>query len=294
MDVKPISVGMERPASIYISDVEFARRLRRGMIFAQIPLSLQILMPGPGTRPEETRLPLVLFVPGGGFMSPQMYWRVPWAARLAERGFVVVMPQYRGAEESPFPSQVEDILTAIRFLRTHADNYGIDPDRIVLMGGSAGAHIALLAAYAGDRFHAPDDDLSIPVDVCGVIDLYGPADKRSMVPEDWPEEAAAASPPGRLVGGLDIRKHPEAIAPTIVANYIQKNVKLPPTLILHGSADDIVPFSQSAQLADILEEAGQDVDFYRVEGAGHATPEFFQPEVIDLYEAFVHRVTGGR
>ena len=161
-------------------------------------------------------------------MSPQMYWRVPWAARLAERGFVVAMPQYRGAEESPFPSQVEDILTAIRFVRAHAGNYGIDPDRIVLMGGSAGAHIALLAAYAGNRFHAPDDDLSIPVNVNGVIDLYGPVDGRGMVPDGCSEEAAAASPTGKLAGGLDIRKHPEAIAPTIVANYIQKRRETAP------------------------------------------------------------------
>lgn len=294
MDVKPISVGMERPATVYLSDVEFARRLRRGMIFAQIPLSLQIVMPGPGARAEQGRLPLVLFVPGGGFMSPQMYWRVPWAARLAERGFVVAMPQYRGAEESPFPGQVEDVLTAIRFLRAHADNYGIDPDRTVLMGGSAGAHIALIAAYAGDRFHAPDDDMSIPVNVSGVIDLYGPVDGRGMVPDGCPEEEAAALPIGKLVGGLDIRKHPEAIKPTIVTNYVTQDVKLPPTLILHGSADDIVPYGQSELLAGALETAGQDVDFYRVEDAGHATPEFFQPEVIDLYEAFIHRVAGRR
>lgn len=294
MDAKSISVGMARPACVYLSDVEFTRRLRREMIFAQEPLYLQITMPMPGTYPEGMRLPLVMFIPGGGYMNPKMYWRVPWAARLAERGFVVAMPQYRGAEEAPFPAQVEDVLSALRFLRAHADKYGIDPDRVVLLGGSAGAHIALLAAYGGERFQASDDDRSIPVNVSGVIDLYGPVDGRGMVPDGCSEEAAAASPVGKLVGGLDIRKHPEAIEPTIVTSYVSREDKLPPTLILHGSVDDVVPYGQSELLAGALEAAGQDVDFYRVEGAGHATPEFFQPEVVDLYEAFIHRVTGGR
>lgn len=286
-----LHVNRERLCGIYIADVEFARRLRRGRIFAQTPLYLQITMPWPGAYPKETRLPLVLAVPGGGYMNPQMYWRVPWVARLAERGFAVVMPQYRGAEEAPFPGMVEDVLTALRFLRASADQYGIDPDRVVLLGGSAGGQIALLAAYAGEHFHAPDDDLSIPVNVSGVIDLYGPVDNRGMIPDGCSEESATALPTGKLVGGLDIRKHPEAVEPTIVTNYITRDAKLPPTLILHGSADAIIPYGQSELLANALEEAGQDVTFYRVEGAGHAAPDFFQPEAIDIYEAFIRRVT---
>ena len=263
------------------------------MVFAQHPLYLQITLPGRMPRLEQARLPMVLFVPGGGYMNPMMHWRVPWASRLAERGFVVAMPQYRGAEEAPFPGMVGDVLSALRFLRVNADKYGIDPDKVVLLGGSAGAHIALLAAYAGQRFQVSDDDRSIPVNVSGVIDLYGPVDGRGMMPDGCSEESAAASPVGKLVGGLDIRKHPETIAPTIVTNYVTRDDKLPPTLILHGSADDIVPYSQSEMLANTLEAANQDVAFYCIDGAGHATPEFFQPEVIDLYEAFIHRVTGG-
>lgn len=292
MEASVLRVSHERPCSIYIADVEFARRLRNGRVFAQEPLYLQMAMPMPGYCSEEAKLPLVIFIPGGGYMNPKMYWRVPWAARLAERGFVVAMPQYRGAEEIPFPGQIEDVLTAVRFLRANAEKYAIDPHRVVLLGGSAGAHIALLAAYGGDRFHAPDDDLSVSAAVSGVIDLYGPVDGRGMVPDDCSEERAASLPTGKLVGGLDIRKHPEAVFPTVVTNYIKKGTALPPTLILHGSADSVVPYSQSVLLANALEDAGQDVSFCCIDNAGHATPEFFQPEAIDLYESFIRRVTG--
>lgn len=281
------------PACQYLHDVEFACRadIQKGRMIHFLPLKMQILLPA--GSPHNGPHPLVVFVNGGGYHNPKMYIRVPWLSRLAERGYVVAMPQYRGSEDATFPAMVQDVRTAIRFLRTHAKEYGIDPEKVVLMGGSAGGHTALLAAYAGSKFDAPDDDLSVSASVCGVLDLYGAVDVMQMEPmvsDTATELKAACSPAGRLFGMVDLRKHPEMAADSIVTRYIHPDKPLPPTFIAHGDADSIVPYQQSELLYNALHAAGQDVEFYCVDGAEHADPAFFHSNMMDLYSAFIQRV----
>lgn len=283
------------PVCTYLHDIEFTRR--RSSLFPQLPpslsLKMQMLMPAKAFIPDAKPLSLVIFVNGGGYHNPQMYARIPWQARLAELGYVVAVPQYRGTEDGAvFPDMIQDIRTAIRYLRSHAEQFCIDPERIVLMGGSAGGHIALLSAYGTNtNFDAPDDDLSISASVRGVIDLYGPTDITVQFSDSLHELDAAKSPWGRLFGTIDPRNHPDIVAPSIVSNYISKERELPPTLIAHGNLDTIVSYRSSALLYHALQTAGQDVTFYCMDGAGHADNSFFSNRMMKLYADFIDRVT---
>ena len=287
-----LSADRTHPACNYLHDIEFARRpnARVPSMPDFLPLKMQILSPSHSSLTSTDRLPLVVFVNGGGYLSPKMYIRIPWLARLAERGYIVAMPQYRGSDVAAFPAMVQDVRTAIRFLRSHADDFSIDPDRIVLMGGSAGGHASLLATYGDERFDAPDDDLSVSAAVCGVLDLYGPTDLLQMVPKDCSELESALSFWGQWFGGIDIRRHPEAVAPSIVSRYLHAGVPLPPAFIAHGDADQLVPYHQSEILFDALNAAGQDVEFYCLDGADHVDPAFFTEPMMDRYADFINRV----
>lgn len=295
---KELRIESSTSSCFYIPDVEYVRRkdstmgMRKGIL--ESSLKLHLLLPMKKCDTENGLWPLVIFVVGGGFRTPRVQCRMPWLARLAERGFVVAMPEYRGSEFEPFPRMMEDVHTAVRFLRIHAKQYGIDSEKVVMMGGSAGGHIALQTAYAPDSFYDEEDDLSIPADVCGVIDLYGTCDVRCMIKENDDIGSFVQSTPCRTVRCFERSRLEEALAPMSILQYVSKDTKLPPTMIAHGDSDDIVPVEQSDMLCEALEKAGKDVEYYRIKGAKHADPIFFGQTMMDLYEAFIRRVTGTR
>jgi len=283
------------PCCGFLPDVEYVRRklLLRGQNvgFVERALKMQVLIPNQLPKPEGG-FPLVVFVVGGGFREPRVQFRVPWLARLAEMGFVVMMPEYRGSESSAFPAMAQDVHTAVRFARKNAAWYGANPDKIVLMGASAGGTLALLCAYDNDALCAPDDDRSVSGKVCGVIDLYGVSNFSRMLELELErggdlQETVAA----RLTKSRDCAAIREAIKPFEPLGYISQAVSLPPALIAHGDADRLVPISQSEELYQALKEAGKDVQFYVVEGAAHADRKFFQKEMMDVYAEFIRRVT---
>lgn len=275
-----------RPFSMYIADIEYARR--QPHVFGQVPLKLQLILPHLTACPGKH--PLIIFVNGGGFVSPQMYWRIPLISRLAERGYVVAVPDYRGSDRATFPANIADVRTAARYMLAHADTYSVDRNKLIFMGGSAGAYTALMAAYAGEKFDAEDDELSIPLQVDGVIDLYGPTDLSRMTDENLSELAAAASLEGRYFGIKDIRQDPQLAKESCVLTYISEEKALPPTMIAHGSADSIVSFNQSERLYAALTQAGQAVEFYCIDGAEHADCAFFSSDMMGRYDAFIKQL----
>ena len=286
--MKSISVELKSPCCCYLEDVEFARRYGRevgrpnpsaGMsLKAQLLQSRQAMEGG-----SHGPVPVVIFLAGGGFRRPLVKMRIPWLTRLAEKGFLVVMPEYRGFEDSPFPGCAEDVVSAVRFVRANASRYGGDPDRIVIMGGSAGAHLALLEAYAAERFGRGDDP-AVSAGVSGVIDLYGPVDLRF-------EGFGPGSVAERLTCCRDPERAAALLEPAVITGYISPERRLPPTLILHGDADSIVPLSQSEELYGALTRAGQDAELIVLKGAGHADMRFFEEEVQQIYAGFIRRVT---
>ena len=127
---------------------------------------------------------------------------------------------FRSAEDAPFPAQVQDIKTAIRFLRQNASEYKIDPNNIFLWGDSSGAHVSLITGITSGVTELDTDDYSDYSDkVNGIVDFYGPTDITKM--NDAPTTAdytVADSPVGILIGKLDVTKNEEKAQKANVLN----------------------------------------------------------------------------
>jgi len=177
--------------------------------------------------------------------------------RMAARGWICVAMNYRLAPKHPFPAQIEDVKTAVRWIRASASHYGFDPARIGLWGASAGGHLAALAATSGPGIFENDgsEHAAWSSEVRAVVDGYGPVDflqldahrDPSDPPSDDPESVTL--PPGtraadadsfesRLIGG-PIGRHPDRVAAANPLSYTRPAV--PPVLILHGTSDTTVP-----------------------------------------------------
>ena len=241
--------------------------------FGYRPLQLDLWVPATG-QPA----PLVVYVHGGAFMMGDRRY-LPETLRpdqlfeaLVAAGLAVATIDYRHALEAPFPAQLHDAKAAVRYLRAHAEELGISTDRIGAWGESAGGHIAALLGLTGHR-----EDLegthgvvgpSSAVDV--VVDWYGLADMGTMPRQPPPPQIAAllpeemrTPPEDHLLRGLTGDTLPDASP----VNHVRADS--PPFLLLHGTADWLVPCAQSEQLAAAMRAAGAPVTFEPVPGAGH-------------------------
>jgi acetyl esterase/lipase len=236
------------------------------------PLQLDLWIPHVPVPPA-----LVVWIHGGAWLfgdrrylpetlHPNQLFDESLAAGLA-----IASIDYRHSNEARFPAQLHDAKAAIRYLRAHSEELGIDAGRIGVWGESAGGHLAALVGLTGNRPELEGDlgvvGPSSAVDV--VVDWYGPSDLAAMQAKSPPPEIAAMLPPellfpeGVLVEGVD-----EA---TRVAASPVNNVgpDAPPFLLVHGTGDQVVPYAQSELLAQALTAAGVPVRLVPVEGADH-------------------------
>lgn len=213
------------------------------------------------------RLPAMVWVHGGGWTGGDKA-----ASRernvchaFAAAGYVSVSVNYRlGA--GAWPQNLEDVKNAVRYVRAHAAQLGVDPERIALGGGSAGAHLALMAAYTADAGKwepaQPWPDASSRV-AC-VVDLYGITDVRAWLAA--PAEQAEANRPRINHGVFAALGSP---LPSDVSPLAHVAAGSPPTLILHGRADRTVDPAQSVALADALQASGVPHELLLLDGVGH-------------------------
>ena len=135
----------QRGEVVYIRDVEYVRR-------EEGPLHLQLLLPDglrPGAR-STLRYPLVVYVQGSAWGEQDVYFSLPKLVPLAQAGFVVASVKHRASTVAKFPAFLQDVKSAIRFLRAHADTYCIDPNQVGIWGDSSGGHAALMVGVTGD------------------------------------------------------------------------------------------------------------------------------------------------
>jgi acetyl esterase/lipase len=224
-------------------------------------------------------LPVVVWVHGGGWTkgskeNPPLAW-------LAAEGYAVASINYRLSWMARWPAQIDDVRAALRWLRVNAAKHGIDPDRIVVAGGSAGGH---LAALAGTQ--SPPAGETVSSRVRAVIDLYGPADLPSMPANrpDRPGEDAARTNGARLLGGA-VRDRLELAREASALHHVSADD--PPFLILHGDRDPQVPLEQSQRLHAALRAAGVSSELVVLPGAGHGGKEFSTPEIRAKIRAFL-------
>jgi acetyl esterase/lipase len=225
-------------------------------------------------------LPVIVWIHGGAFRMGDK--ENPRAARMVERGYAVASINYRLSQEAIFPAQVHDCKAAVRWLRAHAAQYHLDPDRIGAWGESAGGYLAAMLGTADNvpELEGTEGNLEHSSRAQAVCDFFGPTDFLRM--NDTPgtmDHDAPDSPESQLIGA-PIQEHPDLVARANPITYI--GPETPPFLIVHGDADYTVLLNQSQFLYRALRIAGLDATFHIVEGAGHGFPGASEEQLAEI------------
>jgi acetyl esterase/lipase len=250
-------------------------------------LKLDILRP---KQPPAEPMPVVVYIHGGAWRGGSKAGMPGLCNRLAQQGYFCVSVEYRFSQEAVFPAQIEDCKCAIRFLRAHAKEYKINPDRIGVWGHSAGGHLVALLGTAGDAKDLEGtggwQDQSSRVQC--VIDCFGPTDF-SVIPKGLEGVKEQMSSPIANLLGVPVAEVAEKGVKASPITYISKDD--PPILIMHGDQDAIVPLDQSQRFYEALKKAGVDATLHVVKGAGHG---FGGQEIDAVTAAFFDKHLKGR
>ncbi|MBO8157305.1 MAG: DUF1992 domain-containing protein [Bacillaceae bacterium] len=229
------------------------------------------------------KLPVIIFVHGGGWQDGDKSWPLGKKSLkfFAEKGCVSVSMNYRLSQEATFPAQLVDVKRAIIWLKEHAPDYHIDPERIGIWGHSSGGHLAAMAGLVED-----DELENLNVNrkhngkVHAVVASAAPTDLKSM--GGWHDRAD--SPESKLIGNT-VADHHDLANQASPLHYVHQNH--PPFLLIHGEKDNIVPASQ----ADILYEALHDVSIWKIKGAGHHYENglYDWDDILDVMYTFFRR-----
>lgn len=238
------------------------------------------------TRTPEILRPTLIYIHGGGWTGGAKEASATGIPAYLEMGMNVVNVEYRLARVAPAPAAVEDCRCALRWVIQHAKEYGIDVNRIVVAGGSAGAHLALttgmLPASAGlDRACPGPDNLK----VAAIVNWYGISDVNELL--DGPNMKPYA------VAWLGSASDREQVAKRVSPlTYVRTG--LPPVLTIHGDADPTVPYTQSVRLHKALTEAGVPNQLMTIPGGKHGFDCCNLAERVKAYETIREFLTRHR
>ena len=225
----------------------------------------------PDSHDASEKIPLVIYIHGGGwsggnrdgFARPNSPFALGGKAAVASIG-------YRLTGEAAWPAQEEDCVAGVRYLVDHAEEYGLDTSRIALIGPSAGGH---LVSYLGTSDALGDIEPACVIDIFGVSDL-------ATVAGDLEQQGQNSSVRRLLSGADDLAAVAKDASP-----ITHVSADDPPFLIVHGTADVVVPYQQSTTFHEALQKAGVDSTLITVEGAGHGP--FGNPKVTKLMQQFL-------
>ena len=228
--------------------------------------------------------PLVVWIHGGAWKLGSKDWiSVPY---LVDHGYALASIGYRFSQDAKFPAQIQDCNAALDFLLRNASKYNLDPHRVIIAGGSAGGHLALLLGLAR-RQKAWDADPDFHA--LAILDFFGVTDiataKKGIT--DPAKLADIDSIYVQLLGALPA-DHPDIAAAASPLAYVTKDS--PPVLLIHGGKDDTVPIDQSRALQAALKNAGVKNELFIVKDAGHDGPLFAKPEVQKQVLDFLKRI----
>lgn len=290
---KILNVTLKRAKIHFVPDVVYSQPSTQNM--PNLPLQMDLLIPQ-----VATPLPAVIFITGGGFVSANRARMPQLRMHLAEQGFVVASITYRTAPNSTFPQPLEDVKSAIRFLKAHATKFNVDARSVFLIGDSAGGYLAAFAAVTnGDKAFNVGDNLEQSSEVAGAVDLYGISDL-TQIAATFPADVqrrfqSSGSALALFVNGLpDFGGRDGGILANLQAaeranpiNYITKDSA--PMLLMHGTSDDIVSPAQTDLLFQALRAQGVEAERYVIPDAGHSDDYWLQDEVFDVITDFLTR-----
>ena len=215
----------------------------------------------------KNKVPLVVFVHGGGWLVNDKYADMGYmkktVAEIVSNGYALASIDYRFATEAIFPAQIQDCNRAVSFLVDHADQYGIDKDRIAVMGFSAGGHLASLMGLSKNN-NIPDffmPETTKAFDFKAVVDFYGPAELILFPGANDPK-----SPEALLIGAAPLDR-PDLAKAASPVTYVDKDD--PPFLLIHGEKDDMVSPRHSQLLSAWLTAQGVENKLIIVKDAPH-------------------------
>jgi acetyl esterase/lipase len=234
---------------------------------------LDIYLP-PNTR---RNIPLVVFVHGGGWLVNDKYADMGYmkktVAEIVSSGYALASIDYRFATQAVFPAQIQDCNRAVSFLIDNAEKYGLDKNRIAVIGFSAGGHLASLMGLSKNNniesFFMTRTNKSF--NFKAVVDFYGPAELILFPGNNDPK-----SPEALLIGAAPLTR-PDLAKAASPVTYVDKDD--PPFLIIHGEKDDLVSVKQSQLLNSWLNVAGVRNELIIVKDAPHFGEMFDTDEI---------------
>jgi acetyl esterase/lipase len=283
----PLAGGADGPS---LSSREWASlvgqrfRAERGVVYRRVdgkPLAVDIYLPY--TKPADRSTgPTVLYIHGGGWENGSKEQYVLWYLPYLELGMRVVAVQYRLSGVAPAPAAAEDCACALAWLYRQAAKYGVDTQRVVVTGGSAGGHLALLAAFGGAGIDCPDGGVPGPRPAA-VINYYGPTDLVALYRGGQPSLRRW------LRGAASPEELARRLSPT---TWVRDG--LPPVLTLHGDADQVVPFAQAESLHAALARARVPNELIRVRGGAHGRHTWTDEDTLRVQRAIENFLTKHR
>ncbi|MCE0495804.1 alpha/beta hydrolase [Vibrio salinus] len=241
---------------------------------------------------DAKNIPLIVWVHGGAWMHGDKTVftyqgkNINLLNALINAGYAVASIDYRLSQVAKFPAQIQDINDATEFLWKQALSYNLDKTRIAMMGRSAGAHLAGLAAMSNNA-HIKNFITSVPkadFNIDAFVGFYTPSNLLSL--------GAAHNQKGKrptaeaLLLGAAPSTIPEIAKKASPVTYINKNT--PPTLLFHGKKDPLVPYTQSVAYKADLDKAGVPSELYLVKDATHGDKKFDSKVNVDRVLAFLH------
>jgi acetyl esterase/lipase len=220
----------------------------------------------------------VLLVHGGGWSSGDRSQLRGFGILLGRTGYPCVATEYRLSGEATWPAQIHDVKACLRWMKANAADLGINPSKIVIEGNSAGAHLSLIAAGTANlpAFEGAGGNAGVDTSVAASIAIYPPTDLTRNL-----GDAISA-----LMGPGDTAAAREAASPLTHASAGH-----PPTLLVHGNADEVVPSTDSTRMYEALHGAGVPAELHMYAGQPHAfdADPFLGRQVAAIMAGFINR-----
>ncbi len=275
------TTGDEKGTYIY-SNVEYSN-------IDGVALHLQIITPlTRNTRDLDIKYPCIVYVQGSAWRKQNINAKLGVLSRIAEKGYVIVVVEYRDSSIAPFPAIAIDTQNAIKFMKEHFNEYKVDADKVFVGGDSSGGHAAFFSQILNNNGGSTLGGSNPNTSVKGIISFYG---ANSMMLQDGmpstPNHHMPDSPEGLEAGGINLRENIEMCKKMSVECNIDENTKLPPILMFHGSKDRTINPTVSVTVYKKLKQCGKDVKLYILEGADHGGSEFWSEEIQDIIIKFI-------
>ncbi len=273
-----------------ISGVVYSQVFERGRSVRGLKMTLFV----PRTKEKK---PAVLYFPGGGFTSADHEKFLEMRYALARAGYVVAACEYR-AVPNKFPALLEDAKAAVRWMRAHASEFGVDADRIGLLGDSAGGYVVQMAgATNGEKNWDVGDFKEVSSEVQAVVSIYGISDLTTIGEGIGNENVHASAavtealllngPAFKDFAGASVNADPQKAKAASPIGHVDGTE--PPFLLMHGSGDKVVSPLQSKKMFEALQNKKAEVEYVLVRGAEHGDLPWYQPGVISRVVNFFDR-----